>query len=350
MATKIPPHNLGEVVEALLILIKAGNQADKVSLVEKYWESIRTTEDLKKLSAERFPSFISEVELKDILKIIPGPDFPTGAEIYDANEIVLAYTTGRGRVIMRAIAKIEETKGGKFQIIITELPYQVNKADLVTKIANLVKDKKIEGISDLRDESNKLGLRIAVDIKRDGKPKTILNKLYKYTELQKTFNVNMVALVDNEPRLLNIKRILELFVKHRQEIIIRRTEFDLAKAREREHILEGLIIALDNLDEVIKTIRNSKDADIAKTNLMKKFKLTEIQAQAILDMQLRRLAALERQKIEDEYKQIKFTIKELLNILATTEKVLTIIADELAALREKRGDTRRTKVHKGKVG
>ncbi|HLD03566.1 MAG TPA: DNA gyrase subunit A [Candidatus Dojkabacteria bacterium] len=350
MATKIPPHNLGEVVEALLILIKAGNQADKVSLVEKYWESIRTTEDLKKLSAERFPSFISEVELKDILKIIPGPDFPTGAEIYDANEIVLAYTTGRGRVIMRAIAKIEETKGGKYQIIITELPYQVNKADLVTKIANLVKDKKIEGISDLRDESNKLGLRIAVDIKRDGKPKTILNKLYKYTELQKTFNVNMVALVDNEPRLLNIKRILELFVKHRQEIIIRRTEFDLAKAREREHILEGLIIALDNLDEVIKTIRNSKDADIAKTNLMKKFKLTEIQAQAILDMQLRRLAALERQKIEDEYKQIKFTIKELLNILATPEKVLTIIADELAALREKRGDTRRTKVHKGKVG
>src|SRR3990167_2484011 len=305
MATKIPPHNLGEVVEALLILIKAGNQADKVSLVEKYWESIRTTEDLKKLSAERFPSFISEVELKDILKIIPGPDFPTGAEIYDANEIVLAYTTGRGRVIMRAIAKIEETKGGKYQIIITELPYQVNKADLVTKIANLVKDKKIEGISDLRDESNKLGLRIAIDIKRDGKPKTILNKLFKYTELQKTFNVNMVALVDNEPRLLNIKRILELFIKHRQEIVIRRTEFDLAKAREREHILAGLIIALDNLDEVISTIRNSKDADIAKTNLMKKFKLTEIQAQAILDMQLRRLAALERQKIEDEYKQIK---------------------------------------------
>jgi DNA gyrase subunit A len=218
------------------------------------------------------------------------------------------------------------------------------------KIADLVRDKKIEGISDLRDESNKLGIRVVIEIKRDGKPKTILNNLFKFTEMQKAFNVNLLALVKNDPKLLNIKRVLELFIEFRQEITIRRGEFELAKAREREHILEGLIIALDNLDEVISTIRNSKDADIAKTNLITRFKLSDIQAQAILDMQLRRLAALERQKIEEEYKQIKLTIKELLYLLSTPEKILASIVDELKLSAEKRGDKRRTKIHKGRVG
>ncbi|MBN1331605.1 DNA gyrase subunit A [Candidatus Dojkabacteria bacterium] len=349
MATKIPPHNLKEVGAAIKEIIKNGNKSDNESLPLDYHKNILTIEDLEKLDPKRFPKFSTDLGVEDLIKIIPGPDFPTGGTIYDQKEIQNAYASGRGRIVTRAIANIEESKGGKYKIVVTEIPYQVNKARLVQKIASLVKDKKIKGIADLRDESSREGMRIVVDIKRDGKPKTILNKLYKFTEMQKAFNANMIALVDGEPQLLTLKEILELFIQFRQEIVIRRTEFRLAKAREREHILEGLMIALDNLDEVIKTIRESKDADVARDALMKKFKLSERQAIAILDMQLRKLAALERQKIEDEYKAIKAIIKDLVAIIETPEKVLEIILEELKEITEKFGDERRSKVVKGKV-
>jgi DNA gyrase subunit A len=350
MATKIPPNNLNELIDALKATIEQVSKNGDQTRSYDYLDLIRSMEDLKTLDPARFPHFNSDISFEDIFKHLPGPDFPTGGEIYDQKEIQAAYMTGRGRIVMRAIANIVEARSGRYQIIITELPYQVNKSDLVSKIADLARDKKIEGISDLRDESNKLGIRIVIEIKRDGKPKTILNNLFKYTELQKAFNVNLLALVKGEPKLLNIKRVLELFIEHRQEITIRRAEYELAKSREREHILEGLIIALDNLDAVIDTIRKSKDADIAKTNLMNKFKLSAIQAQAILDMQLRRLAALERQKIEEEYKQIKETIKELLSLLSTPEKIFSSIVSEMELISKKIGDKRRTRIHKGRVG
>jgi len=349
MATKIPPHNLGEVLDAITDIISKGNQEIFKKTSIDYKKDIKTEEDLKTLPKQRFPKFKTEIELNELMQHIPGPDFPTGGSIYDKKEIELTYATGRGRILMRGIAEIQENKNGKFQIIISELPYQVNKARLVAKIADLIKQKRIEGVSDLRDESNRLGIRVVVDIKRDGKPKTILNKLFKYTELQKAFNANMLALVESEPKVLNLKRFLELYIEHRQEIVIRRAEYDLAKSREREHILEGLMIALDNIDEVINTIRKSKNSDVAKLNLIKKFNLTEIQAQAILDMQLRRLAALEREKIINEYKEIKNKIIELLIILTTPEKVLTIISEELVLLKEKYADKRRTRVYKGGV-
>lgn len=353
MATKIPPHNLGEVTDAILDMIKKGNTWEPNGsevITPDYKTAIKTIADIKLLPTNRFPEFQSEVTVDELMQFVPGPDFPTGGAIYDQKEIANAYATGRGRILMRAIANIVEGKGGKFQIIISEIPFQVNKARLVAKIAELVKNKKIEGIADIRDESNKEGIRVVIEIKREGKPKTILNKLYKYTEMQKAFNANMLALVNGEPRVLNLKRVLELFVQHRQEIVIRKSEYELAQAKEREHILEGLMIALDNLDEVINTIRNSKDADIAKTNLMKKFKLSEIQAQAILDMQLRRLAALERLKIEEEYKQIKKTIAELIQTLSTPERILDIISDSLSGIKTRFADERRTKVYKGGVG
>jgi DNA gyrase subunit A len=350
MATKIPPHNLTEVGAALLATIDKTNPELYVNKDSTYLETIKTIESLDTLDKARFPKYYSDIDFDGILTHIKGPDFPTAAEIYDKSEIDLVYTTGRGRVVMRAVAKIEESKSGKYQIIVSELPYQVNKADLVSKIADLVRDKKIEGISDLRDESNKLGIRIVVDIKRDGQPKTILNKLFKYTEMQKAFNANMLALVNGEPKLLNIKRILELFIEHREEITIRAKEFELAKSREREHILEGLMIALDNLDEVISTIRKSPDAETAKTNLMTKFSLSELQSQAILDMQLRKLAALEREKIELEYKEIKLTIQRLLEILSSTKAILDDVKSNLMILLEKYGDERKTKVFKNKVG
>jgi DNA gyrase subunit A len=349
MATKIPPHNLTEIIDALLYIIKAGNIADNSSIDPNYAKQITDISSLNNLPSNRFPDFQSNVSLDELISIVKGPDFPTGAEIYDIKAIEQMYATGKGRVIMKAISHIEETKSGKYQIIITELPYQVNKARLVSKIADLVRDKKIEGIADLRDESTK-DIRIVLDIKRDGKPNTILNKLYKYTEMQSAFNANMLALVNGEPKLLTLKKILELFIKHRQEIIIKRSEFELAKAKEREHILEGLMIALDNLDEVIAIIRNSKDAEIPKANLMQRFNLSEIQSQAILDMQLRKLAALERLKIEEEYKQIKELIKDLLDILATPIRVLSIISDELKEIKLKKGDPRKTKVYKHKLG
>lgn len=352
MATKIPPHNLTEAIDATIALIDNGNTWDDSSLKSlaiNYKDNLKTLADIDKLPKGRFNRFESEIAISELLKFIKGPDFPTGGQIYNQKNIQQVYETGRGGILMRAVSNIEEMKGGKFRIIVTEIPYQVNKSVLLARIAQLAKDKKIEGISDLRDESNREGIRIVIELKREAKPKTVENQLYKYTELQKSFNANILALVDGEPRLLNIREILELFVSHRQEIVTRRSEVELAKAREREHILEGLMIALDNLDEVINTIRSSKDAEVAKQNLMTKFKLSEIQAQAILDMQLRKLAALEREKIENEYKEILKTIESLLATLNSPEKILSIVKDELAEIKAKFGDERKTKVFKGDV-
>ena len=316
MATQIPPHNLGEVCDALVYMIE-------------------------------HPS----ATVEDLIKFIKGPDFPTGASIYDQTEILAAYGTGKGRIVMRAKAEIDETTAGKMQIVVSELPYQVNKATLIARIADLVKDKKLEGIADLRDESDrKQMVRIVFDLKRDGKPQSILNNLYKHTAMQSVFNVNLVALSDGVPHLLTLKRILEEFITHRQVVVKKRSEFELSEAKAREHILEGLKIAVDHIDEVIETIKKSKDSDEAKLNLIKRFKLTEIQAVAILDMQLRRLAALEIQKIEDELKMVRETIAYLQDLLAHPEKILKVIKDELKKIKEKYADERRTRVYKQKIG
>jgi len=337
MATNIPPHNLGEVVDAISVLI------DKASDIGK-----APAKDSEKQIMQA--GFSSSATVEDLVHHIKGPDFPTYGIIYDQKELMQMYATGKGRVVTRAKMEVEEGKGEKTKLIVTEIPYQVNKATLIAKIADLIKDKKIEGISDLRDESNKDGLRISIELKRDAVVKKIQNQLYKFTQLQDTFNANMVALIDNEPKLFTLKMILEEFVKHRQVIIIRRTIYLLRKAREREHILQGLVIALNNLDAVIKLIRESKDADTAKQGLMSKFKLSELQAQAILDMQLRRLAALERLKIEEELKQLIETIKDYENLLASPKRVVETIKNELIELKTKYSDERRTKVVKGKVG
>lgn len=352
MATKIPPHNLKEVMNALIKMIDAGNKwdfAELKSLGIDYEKNLRTLKDIDALPKGRFHKFSSELLITDLLTEIKGPDFPTAGRIFNSKSIQVMYETGRGSITMRGVTEIEEMKGGKYRIVITQIPYQVNKSSLIAKIAQLHKDKKINGIYDLRDESNKQGIRIVVELKKDAKPKTVENQLYKFTELQKSFNANILALVNNEPKLLNLKEILELFLTHRQEVVIRRNEFELGKTREREHILEGLMIALDHLDEIIATIRNSKDADTAKDNLMTKFKLTEIQAQAILDMQLRKLAALEREKIENEYKEILNKIKDLLAKLTNPTKILDIIKKEFEEVIQKFGDDRRTKVFKGDV-
>lgn len=352
MATKIPPHNLTEVMNALIRMIDAGNKwsiNELKSLELDYEKNLRTIADIENLPKGRFHKFQSELLISDLLKDIKGPDFPTAGRIFNSKNIQGMYETGRGSVTMRGVTEIEEMKGGKYRIIIKQIPYQVNKSTLIAKIAQLHKDKKINGIYDLRDESNKQGIRVVVELKKDAKPKTVENQLYKFTELQKSFNANILALVNNEPKLLNLKEILELFLTHRQEVVIRRNEYELGKAREREHILEGLMIALDHLDEVIATIRSSKDAETAKENLIKKFKLSEIQAQAILDMQLRKLAALEREKIENEYKEIVKKIKNLLTILTKPEKVLEIIKAEFNEVIQKFGDDRKTKVYKGDV-
>lgn len=317
MATKIPPHNLSEVIDGLCYMIDQGE---------------------------------NEVTVEDLVKFIKGPDFPTGGIIYDQKEILAAYATGKGKIVTRARTEIEEQSNGKSAIIVTELPYQVNKANLVAKIADLVKDKKMEGISDLRDESDRRGMRVYIELKRDARPQQVLNNLFKHTELQTSYPVNVVALVDQTPMTLTLKMILEEYLKHRREIIRRRSEYELKEARAREHILEGLKIAVDHIDEVIAIIRKAESAEVAKGKLMDRFKLTEIQATAILDMQLRRLAALERQKIEDELKAVRDTIAYLEDLLAHMEKMMQVIKDELLKLKEKYGDERRTKVIKGKVG
>ncbi len=310
MATNIAPHNLTELCDGIAHLIDN-----------------------------------PDATIDDLMEFIKGPDFPTGGVIYNIDDIRQAYTTGRGGIVMRGKAAISEGKNGLWNIIISEVPYQVNKANLITKIAELVREKKIEGIKDLRDESNKDGVRIFIELKKESYPKKILNQLYKQTQLQDSFHFNMLALVDGiQPRTLTLKAILEEFIKHRREVIVRRTEFDLEKARARAHILEGLKIAIDNIDAVIKLIRASRDKEVAKEGLMKKFALSEIQAVAILEMRLQNLANLEAQKVEDELKEKMAIIKELEAILASAKRIMAIVKDELAEIREKYGDERRTDI------
>ncbi len=311
MATNIPPHNLGELCDAIIHLVDN-----------------------------------PEATVEDLLKILPGPDFPTAATILGTEGIVNAYSTGRGQITLRARAHIEEGSRGAFIIVVTELPYQVNKARLQERIAELARDRKIEGVRDVRDESDRSGMRLVIVLKQDAQPKKVLNALYKHTQMQTTFGVNMLALVEQgqQPRVLTLKRMLQEYIEHRREVIRRRTEFDLEKARARAHILEGLKIALDNLDEVIRTIRESRTAESARNNLMRNFSLSEAQAQAILDMQLRRLAALERKKIEDEYREVIKLIAELEDILANPTKVLFLIKEDLHRIKEKYGDERRTRI------
>jgi DNA gyrase subunit A len=316
MATNIPPHNLNEVVDAINYLIER-------------WEEI------------------DDVEVDDLMKFVQGPDFPTAGIILGAEGIKQAYATGNGRIVVRGKIHTEEAGGGKARIVITELPYQVNKAALIERIADLVRDHKIEDIADLRDESDRQGMSIIIELKRGANPNPVINQLLKYTPLQSGFSINMLALVDGEPKVLSLKRMLQLYVQHRQEVITRRTKFDLEKAKARAHILEGLKIALDHLDEVIKTIRQSPDADVAKERLMKRFKLSDLQAQAILDMQLRRLAALERKKIEEELAQVKQTIKFLEALLKSPKKILGVISEELTDLKKRFGDVRRTHISEG---
>ncbi|MCM8778220.1 MAG: DNA gyrase subunit A [Candidatus Omnitrophica bacterium] len=309
MATNIPPHNLAEVAEGIVKVIDH-----------------------------------PEIEIEDLSKVIKGPDFPTGAFICGTEGIKEAYRTGRGVIKLHARAVIEEQKSGKEAIVITEIPYQVNKANLIEQIAKLVEEKKIEGISDLRDESDKEGMRIVVELKRDAPSRVILNQLYKHTQLETSFGIIMLALVDNRPRVLNLKEMLQEYIKHRKNIILRRTTFELEKAKKRAHILEGLKVALANLDKVIKTIRQSKTVVEAKTNLRENFKLTEEQAQAILEMQLQRLTALEREKIDEEYLALIKNIQLYEAILKSEKKVLEIIKEEVLTLKNKYGDRRLTEI------
>ncbi len=316
MATDIPPHNLNEVCDAIIKLI----------------------ED-------------PEATIEDLLEFIKGPDFPTGGIVYDISAIKNAYATGKGSMVMRGKTDIIETKTGSFQIIINEIPYRVNKATMLEKIAELVRDKKIEGIRDVRDESDKDGVRIVVDLKKESLPNKILNQLFSFTQLQETFHMNMLALVDGiEPHVLNLKTVLEKYLEHRQIVIRRRTEYELRKAKERAHILEGLSKALDHIDEVINTIRKSATKEEAKVNLIKKFKLTDIQTDAILEMRLQTLAGLERKKIEDELKEKKALIEELEGILQSKKKILGIIKKEVEEMKSRFGDERRTQVVKSAVG
>jgi DNA gyrase subunit A len=282
-----------------------------------------------------------------LLQFVQGPDFPLGGVIFNSKDILHAYTTGRGGIVARGVAEIVEDKNLS-QIVITSIPYRVNKADLIIKIAELVREKKIDGIKSIRDESTK-DIRIVIDIKNGGYPQKILNFLYKHTQLEDTFHLNLVALVDGVPQTLSLKSILEEFVKHRQTVVRRRTEFDLREAEAREHILVGLKKALDHIDEIIKLIKKSKDIDDARANLQKTFKFSELQANAILEMRLQKLAGLERKKIEDELFEIQKLIKELKDILANPKKILSIIKKELSDISEKYGDERRTKVVKGGV-
>ncbi|MBQ4178644.1 MAG: DNA gyrase subunit A [Elusimicrobia bacterium] len=307
MATNIPTHNLSEVIDGTIAFIDD-----------------------------------PEISISEIMKYIKGPDFPTAALILGKAGIKDYMETGRGSVKMRAKTEIEEMKGGREAIIITELPYQVNKAMLITSIANLVKDKKIDGISDLRDETDRHGMRVVIELKRDANAQVVLNQLFKHTQMQTSFGVIMLALVNNKPKVLNIKEMLYHFVEHRKVIVVRRTKFELKKAEARAHILEGLKIAIDNLDAVVKTIRQSPDTDTARINLMERFRLSKLQAQAILDMKLQQLTGLERKKIDEEYIEVIKNIERLKSILEDPKKVLAIIKDELLQLKEKYGDKRRT--------
>ncbi|KAF0993432.1 DNA gyrase subunit A [Geobacillus sp. TFV-3] len=312
MATNIPPHQLGEVIDALLALSQK-----------------------------------PEMTVADLMEYIPGPDFPTAGQIIGRSGIRKAYETGRGSITLRAKAEIEQQPNGKETIIVTELPYQVNKAKLIERIAELVRDKKIDGITDLRDESDRSGMRIVIEVRRDANAKVVLNNLYKHTALQTSFGINMLALVNGEPKVLNLKECLEHYLNHQKTVIRRRTAFELKKAEARAHILEGLRIALDHLDEVIDLIRRSQTTEAAREGLMARFSLSERQAQAILDMRLQRLTGLEREKIEQEYQDLVRLIAELRGVLADEEKVLQIIRDELSEIKERFNDDRRTEIVSG---
>ena len=314
MATNIPPHNLGEVCDAICYLIDHPDCA-----------------------------------IDKLLKYVTAPDFPTGGIIRGKAGIIDTYTTGRGRVVMEAATEIEEIRGGREQIIITELPYQVNKANLVEKIAHLVRDKKIDSVSDIRDESDRQGMRVVIELRRDAQAEVVLNNLFKHTLLRTSFNSIVLALVDGQPQVLNLKRALELFIQHRQEVIRRRSEFLLKRAQDRDHVVQGLLLALNRVDEVIAIIRASKDVETARNNLMEQLDLSQIQAQAILDMQLRRLAALEREKLEKEHDDLLKTIAELEGLLADAAKVLAEVKSETRKLKKTYGDARRTVVYDEEV-
>lgn len=415
MATKIPPHNLGEVIDALVTMIDAESTWNGISLYNtlrqiresktripallnsepyEYWENYIAANDptykgrvaafkeiardgqikpehemileqdittLREfLTSEQktkgeaaptslYPRFVSRVTTQELMEHVKGPDFPTGGQIYNQKEILAFYETGRGKIKTRGVIQIEEDEKGRQALIITELPYQVNKALLIQNIADLVQQDKIEGIKYLRDESAKNEIRVVIELKTGTTPQVVISKLYKYTALQMNFNANTIALVEDEPKTLNLKRILELYLDHRMMVTIRKLEFELAQNKYQAHILEGLLKALDFIDEVIKTIRASKTQDEARTNLIARFDLTEVQAQAILDMQLRKLAALERQKIQDDYDGIMDLIKHHETYLSSESNILALIREELVDIKSRFGDKRRTKVFKGDV-
>lgn len=314
MATNIPPHNLREISNAVLKMIDNRIEEDR------------------------------DTSMEELLEIVKGPDFPTGATILGTRGIEEAYRTGRGKIKVRAVTDIEAMPNGKNRIIVTELPYMVNKARLIEKIAELVKDKKIDGITELRDESDRSGMRICIELRRDVNANVILNQLYKHTQMQDTFGVIMLALVNNEPRVLNLHDMLKYYIQHQEEVVTRRTRYDLNKAEERAHILQGLLIALDNIDEVINIIRSSQNGNIAKTRLIERFALSDVQAQAIIDMRLRALTGLEREKLETEYAELTAKIEEYKSILADIKKLLGVIKEELIVIRDKYGDDRRTSI------
>ncbi|MEF2638501.1 MAG: DNA topoisomerase (ATP-hydrolyzing), partial [Lachnospiraceae bacterium] len=314
MATNIPPHNLREVIAAVVKIIDNQVMEDR------------------------------DTDIEELIDIVKGPDFPTGATILGRAGIEEAYRTGRGKIRVRAVTDIEPMSGGKHRIVVTEIPYMVNKARLIEKIAELVKDKKIDGITDLRDESDRSGMRICVELRRDVNPNIVLNQLMKHTQLMDSFGVIMLALVDQQPKVLNLKEVLHYYLEHQKDVVTRRTKYDLNKAEERAHILQGLLIALDNIDEVIKIIRASANTQEAKNNLMTRFGLSDAQAQAIVDMRLRALTGLEREKLENEYQELQLRIAELKGILADEKKLLLVIKEEILIISEKYGDDRRTKI------
>ena len=373
MSTNIPPHNLRELGDAIRYLINRDDilktinkHSDKATsiLTNKFGMSSQQAEgvvsailhdndqtdvdDLEQSdSLESLAKDMGEASVSELMVFVKGPDFPTGGVIVGGDGIVAAYSTGKGKVVIRALSEIEEVDGSRHSIVITEIPYQLNKTSLIERIADLARSGRIKMISDLRDESDRNGMRIVVLLKRGAHPQSVLNQLYKYTSLQSSFSVQLLALVDGEPRLLSLRRALQLYISHRQEIITRRSQHDLDKARDRAHVLEGLLLAIADIDEVIQTIRQAKDAEVAREQLISKFNLSDIQAGAILDLQLRRLAALERMKIEDEYSQTKELIAQLEDLLAHPKKILGLIKDDLNDVVESHGDDRTTRIAYG---
>ncbi|MFL2650637.1 MAG: DNA gyrase subunit A [Anaerolineales bacterium] len=373
MSTNIPPHNLRELADAIRYLIDRDDilktidkHSDKAAsiLTSKFGMSTlqaegvinailqdNTQSDVDKLEGDDvlqdLAKDVGEASVSELMVFIKGPDFPTGGVIVGGDGIVSAYSTGKGKVVIRALSEIEEIDGSRHSIVITEIPYQLNKTSLIERIAELARSKRIKMIADLRDESDRNGMRIVVILKRGAHPQSVLNQLYKYTSLQSSFSVQLLALVDGEPRLLSLRRALQLYISHRQEIVTRRSQYDLDKARDRAHVLEGLLLAIADIDKVIQTIRQAKDAEVAREQLISIFNLSDVQAGAILDLQLRRLAALERMKIEEEYNHIKELIAQLEDLLAHPKKILGLIKDDLTDVVESHGDERTTSIAYG---